>query len=283
MSRTSIFSAGFIFLALFALPLHAFAIAVPVMVVQDIPYTAKEIPADIAVKAASSAMLDGVVDNMTNWILEGFGGNPAFVLNPRDLVAQTEENAANVLQQQVSNSFICDPFIPSVNRKLAESAAKRGSSNFNLQDEVSDALDCKLLTIVTSGNIENYYEAGGFEREGGYAPLIQAFGRLSDDPAGARIVAENLQKQRQAKESAEAQREVSYGNGFQSLKECVDGDIGTCLRMEVKTPGTNISQSLQKSLTQSLDELANADEISELIVGLVQALTTKAFSNAGLR
>lgn len=283
MTHSKNLSVGFMLATLFILPLQASAIAVPVMVVEDIPFTVKEIPTDIAVKAASSAMLDTVVDNMTNWILTGFNGNPSFVLNPRDLIAETEDNAANVLEQQIANSFICDPFIPKVNFKLAESRTKRGSSNYNLQDEVNDVLDCKLLNIITSGNLENYYAAGGFEREGGYAPLIQAFGRLADDPAGARIVAEELQAARQAKESAEALREVSYGQGFQSLKECVDGDIGTCLRMEVKLPGMNVSNSLQKALTQSMDELSNADEISELIVGLVQALTARAFSNAGLR
>jgi hypothetical protein len=263
-------------------PLRASAIFVPITdPLGSVLLVTKEYGLDFAAKLAANAIQQIVIQSLQQWILSGFEGNPSFVVNPRDLVSRVEENAAGVFQRQLANANVCDPYRAQVNRAVARAATERGDSVINAGIEIDRETACVLQQIVRSGVIDNYTADGGFVNEGGYAPLIQAFGNLADDPAGAEEVAIALQKKRQAEATLDAEKEVDRGNGFESMKECVDGDLGSCLRFEVQTPGKSVGELLDKSLGQSFDQLAAADELSEIVIGFISALTSQAIN--GLR
>lgn len=267
------------FFALF--PLRASAIFVPIFDQATLSLEIKEYGLDWAAKLAANALQQVVIGTLTDWVLSGFDGNPSFVVNPRDLVSRVEENAAGVFQLQLANSNVCEPYRAGVNRAVAQAALDRGDGAQNREAEVIRVTGCNLDDLVASGNIENYFTSGGFSEQGGYAPFLQMLTSPKDHPLEAPAIAVALQRQRQAEATREAKEEVDRGQGFESLKECVEGNVGACLRYEVNTPGKNVGELLDKALAQSFDQLAAADELSEIVIGFISALTSQAIN--GLR
>lgn len=262
-------------------PLRASAIFVPIFDQATLSLEIKEYGLDMAVKLAAYALQQTIIETLQDWILSGFEDNPSFVVNPRDLVMRAEENAAGAFQLQLANSNVCQSYRGAVNRAVAQAAIQREDKVLNRQAQVSRVTGCMVDQLVTSGNVDNYFGDAGFVNEGGYAPFLQMLYNPADNPLEAPAVAVALQQQRQALATYDAEKEVDRSGGFEGMKECVEGNLGSCLRFNVQTPGKSVGELLERSLGQPFDQLASVDELSELVVGFIGALTTQAIQ--GLR
>jgi len=277
-------------LAMGLLPLRASAIYVPTAVMVDVPFTTKEYGLDVAMKVAAGIAQDALLESIRNWIVSGFEGSPSFVTNPKGLLSRVQQETAGAFLDQLNlpdvDTNLCAPFRAKIKFKVAKDAFELDQETFNDDiDELKRKSECFIDTLVTSGDIEAYYQDGGFITEGGFNPLLQGVFNPANDPLEAPDYVAGIQRARQAKEAANIKEEVALGLGFEGLKECATGkgELGVnCTYTLTKTPAKTIGAALEKTVFQSIDEIANADEISELITLAIKQLTMMALSNAGL-
>ena len=144
---------------------------------------------------------------------------------------------------------------------------------------------------------------------GGWDGWIAATQNPANNPVGFRAEASKALDNKIEDKLEEANKELTWGNGFVSLKKCVEykdaselnagggyipgdylggaygtteGDytlggleIDNCTRYEITTPGNAISDQLNLSLGSGIREAELADELNESIASIVDALTNQ--------
>lgn len=241
-------------------------------------------------------ILERIVDSTTNWINNGFNGNPAYVTDPKQYFADIADGIAGNYIAGSDLNFLCSPFQTQIRLALRKS--------YQLPP-----LQCTLTRVV--GNIDAFYNdfsQGGWD---GWFAMTQ---NSSNNPYGAYLDAQIELDSRIAEKLGLEKEQLDWGRGFLSWSECevvnppmwidsvgpeepgtlpsrkldprhVPGRAeGECIKQgPIKTPGVVIESQLENVLGTGVRQLELADEFDELIGALLgQLLEKSVFSAKGL-
>ena len=239
----------------------------------------KEFAVDTIIKILLQKIQQKIQTSIMNWANDpnAFNGSPSFVTNPKDLLSGVQSDATNIFFNHLQAAGICDAFKPGLTLDL---------SNFNLGLDLNWKVNttnvtkstCTLNSLIPSGNINDYFSVGGFVKQGGYAPMMRSLSSIDDNPDTLAEKAKAILEEERLKAAAIAKDEVALGSGFNAQKKCDQYDGATCIHYTIQTPGFNVGQTIQKNLTQPLDDLTNSHEFSDFIVAVLSALTQNAIS-----
>lgn len=260
----------------------ATAISTGVSAVAQTALVTKEFGLD----AIAYKMLDLVIQRISastvNWINSGFHGSPAFITNPEGYFLDLGDKiAGQYIFKNPNLNFLCGPI--SARIKIALSTTYTGAER---------RWQCTLTDVA--GNMEDFMN--DFER-GGWNKFFRLTQESQNNPIGAYIQAEGELFQKIAQKTEEKNKELSWGKGFLSFKTCPpgksvadqgesDGDDvlnpNACtVDMITNTPGSVISEQLNKTLGISGQKLAVADEINEIISALLNQLVGQIIGGIG--
>jgi len=239
---------------------------------------------------------------MTNvkWINTGFKGKPAYLTDPNAYFTDLGDKVAGEFIIRNANlNFLCGDMSTKVRLALANNYTRNGEGVWR----------CTLTGVIDNvDDFMNDFERGGWD---GFFRLTQ---EQQNNPIGAYIQAEGELARRIASKVGEKDKELSWGSGFMSQKECVkrgaptvknvqeggtfqlqdDGtskfvggftrqvtEEGPCLEERTVTPGETISKQLNNVLGIGNNRLAVSDEINEIISALLNQLMSKIVGGGG--
>jgi len=225
---------------------------------------------ELGLDGVANALMKQAVRQMTTsivrWINSGFEGSPAFVTDLGGFLRDVADQVAGEFIYGSELSFLCSPFELNIraaleiqyNQTFEEQAACTITDILNNVDgavgSVSDAMN----------NWDDWFQVTTVQQNNQYGAYILAQEKLNADIA---------EKQRNASD------EIQQGNGFLSLKTCVE--VNGKQQCKVVTPGKVISEQLTKALGASQDTLITADEINEVVSALFAQLAQQALTGAG--
>lgn len=216
--------------------------------------------------------LKSITKSIVKWINSGFQGSPAFVGDLEAHLIDLADKAAGELIYGSELSFLCSPI--EINLRAALAVQQFG--------EFEEEVACTLTDVVD--NIDSFY-AGNFE-EGGWRGWFELVNEPQNNPYGALAEASAELSVRITTAQDLGTKELDFGAGFLSFKECtpVDGKkkangepFEQCLTV---TPGSIIQENLNFQLTVGDRVLLEADEFNEIIGALFSQLGQQALTGA---
>jgi len=246
---------------------------------------------DYGLDSVAWAIVNLVIDRMSagavKWINSGFQGSPAYVTDPAAFFG----NIGN----QVAGQFIFTN--PNLNFLCGDMSAKIKLALVNTYNRNEEgAWRCTLTGVID--NVDDFM--GDFERGGwdGFFELTQV---QQNNPLGAYLQAEGSLSRQIANKIGTQKEDILQGKGIMSKKKCtkpgvptvrtvyaLDGtskqvtEPGPCLKEETVTPGSVISDQLNKQLGMGNEKLAVADEFNEIIGSLLTQLISRVLGDGGL-
>ncbi len=234
---------------------------------------AKEWGLDPIAQIAERRVIAAMTDSIVVWINSGFDGDPTFITNPGDFLLDVANETTGVFIDELGAGFLCEPFGAQIQIALATT------------DTFRDRAQCTVLDVI-----DNYDAFMGDFSQGGWAGWISVTQNQENNPYGAYLLSRTELNKRISEQIGFAKDDANQGQGFISLKKCVEYDPFTgddctytdgicvpntepkCLRYENQTPGKIISNQLTDTLGSPLRQLELADEISESITAMANAL-----------
>lgn len=256
----------------------------------------KEECLDSIAYAAAKVTLQAMTQNIVNWIGSGFEGDSLFIKNPKSFFK-------SIADQEVY-SFVTElndpdkyPWGPEVGEMISS-----GYENGNFEDTAVFDLDEEI-----GEDWEDFFE--DFD-VGGWDGWIAATQNTANNPVSFQIEASKELNSRVNDRLDEVNKELTWGNGFLSVKQCVEYDdasgfnagggyipgdyfegadysptegeytlggleIDNCKRYEITTPGNAISEQLNITLGSGIRQAELADELNESLASIVDALTNQ--------
>ncbi|KKP56245.1 MAG: hypothetical protein UR80_C0010G0006 [Parcubacteria group bacterium GW2011_GWB1_35_5] len=275
----------FIFSPVFSIKAEAqWVVLDPANLVQSIAKVVKDYGLDGLAWQITNIIIERMSASTVKWINSGFKGSPAYVTDPESYFTKIGDDlSVRYIFSNPNLDFLCEPIRAKIRIAL--------QSNYYLQDE---RWRCSLTDVVDNiDDFMNDFERGGWD---GFFELTQ---KPQNNPLGAYMMAENDLMREVAAKVDIATQELNQGQGFMSFKECeiwgedivVPGYPGdptrperrtkVCLKEVTNTPGSVISEQLNKQLGLGSDKLAVADEFNEIISGLLNQLVSAVFSGIG--
>jgi hypothetical protein len=210
-------------------------------------------------------LLDYFVDSIIKWI-QGTDSKPAFVTNWREFMGDVVGDAVGSYIETTKFAGLCDTFDFQVRVSLPQTNSRPSLPT------------CTLNQIV--GNIENFYSDF---RSGGWLAYDESL-FPQNNPYGSYIIAMEgaAYEAITAKEEKEQEMSQSTG-GFENTKRCaieVTDPLTQekkCLMWESTTPGTTISQRLQKALDVDIDNILSATEFTTYVGAILDAAINRLF------
>ncbi len=165
-----------------------------------------------ALQAIAEDIARQIIQNITeatvNWINNGFNGQPAYVSNIGNFLANT---ADQTIGEELLNSdlnFLCTPFQLQVKLAL----------NLSYSQPYYKQIGCTLTgAIANATNAVN-----DFTSAEGWNNWLQMSTNPQNNPIGAFLIAQNHINTQVAARQASALAEVSIGQGALSYKDCVE-------------------------------------------------------------
>jgi len=262
---------------------------------------AKETIADTAAWLIAKGVLAAMTQSIVNWINSGLEGNPTFVQNPQQFFGDAANQAGGVFIQQLGLTRLCSSsWLPRLKLAL----------QYNMP--YLQRMQCTPEMVAT--NIENF--TNDFTN-GGWDSWLSMTAYPQNNIWGAYFESSDELARRQAAAASRAQMEVSWGQGFVSLKECEGGgfdqettcdticanstenydDIDDCFnecmademsttelcdltggQMQNTTPGNLIAEQITTALGSPFRQLEIADEIEEMLGAIFNALVNQLIS-----
>jgi len=262
----------------------------PGNLVQAILKVVKEYGLDTLAWSLVNMIIERMAASTVEWINGGFEGKPAYVTD-REAFYQdiADDEIGQFIFDNPNLKLLCGPIEAKIRLALRRSY---------IQDPT---YQCSLTDVV--GNIDGFmddFNQGGWD---GFFELTQ---KSQNNPIGAYLQAENELNLRISSKKGTAEKDLLEGKGFLSFKECTErgpdivipgvpgypGDPtrpaipeqrspGLCQQEKTSTPGSVISEQLNKQLGLGSDKLAVADEFNEIISALLNQLVTKVVGGAG--
>ncbi len=170
-----------------------------------------------ALAAAAKTLAKNLILQLTeatvNWINSGFQGNPAFVADPADFLAQTaDQTVGQFLMESSDLRFLCAPFQAQVKIALG----------LGYSQPFYKSISCTLTGAIT--NVQN--AVNSFTSAGGWQNWIQIT-QPQNNPVGAFLLAKSeLDSQIEGRKAA-ASAELNFGQGALSYKDCTDTTYDT--------------------------------------------------------
>ena len=263
-------------------------------IVWDPGAAAKEYGLDAVGWIIINLIIERMSKSTVNWINGGFKGKPAFISNPEAFFGQLgDQVAGQLIFSNPNTKFLCGPLQAKIRLAL--------TSTYN-QD--STRLRCSLTQI--GGNLDGFM--ANFEN-GGWGTFFELTQKPQNNPIGAYLQAEGELFETIARKKDIAEKDLLQGKGFLSFKKCArftkDRDPGNteaedldeeetggeedelksmsnpCLKEETVTPGSVISDQLNKQLGLGSDKLAIADELNEIVSALLNKLVSSVVGGIG--
>jgi len=267
-----------IFTFVFALPVSTMAIdIIPPIPVSDSALRDKEagvtmfgftVPGltwDLVAITIAKLALEQILHATTDWINNGFEGNPAYVTDPLQFFTKIADNIAGEFIAGSELNFLCSPFQAKIRLALARRHTQRRQ------------FQCTLTNVVA--NIEDFYN--DFSQGGWDAWFIMTQNDVNN-PYGAFLETQIELDERIAQALGLQKMRLSWDSGFLGWSECIrEDDAGECIeRGPTKTPGKVIEDQLENVLGSGVRQLELADEFDELVAALFSQLLKQIFSSA---
>lgn len=266
---------------------------------------AKEFGLDAVAWTILNLIIERMSASTVQWINSGFKGSPAFITDP--------ESYFQDLGDKVAGQFIFNN--PNLNFLCGSMSAKIKIALSNTYGSNDRRWQCKLTTVA--GNMDNFMN--DFER-GGWDKFFVMTQDSTQNPVGAYIQAEGQLFQKIANKTDQKNKELSWGKGFFSFKDCAQYDSGAagqtettqagtiltgidengnevyndetttrklpdtppkCIKEKINTPGSVISDQLNKTLGLGGDKLVAADELNEIVSALLNQLISHVIGGIG--
>lgn len=291
------------------------ALAVPVGELYSVPGEAKEglygagfgwdTIGYIAAKIALSSMTNSIV----NWINSGFEGGPTFVTNPSAYFQDMADQATGVFIHQLGiEGILCSQFRPQIIASLKYSVPSMG----RFQCTLSAAVDNweGFMDDFTAGGWKGWLSVSTQPQNNPYGAYLMAVDELEQRRAEAKENAKtevswgsgfiSLKKcvgGKSQEDSCSGQCDNSIGNygeedadWNQCHSDCMAEQVSASQlcedsggSMQNTTPGTIIADQLKLNLGSSVRQMELADEISEslgaIFNALINQLITKGISS----
>ncbi|MDE2188464.1 MAG: hypothetical protein KGJ35_01905 [Patescibacteria group bacterium] len=246
--------------------------------------------------AAAKALLQQLVNSVIYWADTGFNQTPAFIQDPTGFFMTAGDQATGYLIGS-STSFLgplqslCSPI--SLNVKLALAYQRA---------QLNNPYTCTLSTVINNvrGASINGFEAGDFS-QGGW-PAFVSLAEPQNSFYGAYLMAQSSLDNSIQQKTTQLNNELNWGQGFLSYRDCKDdttisedemdqayytGDTsynfnsknGKPQRCTITTPGTTISNEVNKALGAGQDTLVSAKELDEVIGDMLSMLAYKVLQN----
>ena len=238
----------------------------------DVPAVLKEQIMDCVFWAIKNSIIKEITKNTVGYVQTGMNGNPAFARNVQQyLLSVADKAAGEYIQQTTAGDFLCSPYRGEIQQALTryyQLQSGRGPSG-----AAGGGTSCTLTGAVT--NIDDFI--GGDFSAGGWDAWITMYIDPYNSSQGAYLASRTELDRRIAIAQEEAKQKLQQGNGFlgKETKNCYktpytteDGTVvyfTECNTPETETPGTSVKNAFEQTLGVTMAELANADELSELI------------------
>ena len=259
------------------------AISEPITAASTLAQATKDMGLDAVAWTIVNLIIERMSASTVKWINSGFKGSPAFVENPEAFFGNMGDKIAGQFIFSSPNlNFLCGPLQAKIKLALSNSYTQYDRRNWQ----------CSLTGIANNVDaFMNDFENGGWE---GFFELSQG----PQNPIGAYLQVEGEMMQQIANQKDLANKDLLQGKGFMSYKKCksnaakicmnVDPTSGKCLDSdcaeadkETVTPGSVISDQLNKQLGLGQDKLAVADEINEIVSALLNKLVSSVIGGIG--
>lgn len=225
--------------------------------------------------------IESMTKSIVNWINSGFEGSPAFVTDLEynlrgisDAVADRFFDELSVSTQDILETHIQDEVLDGVRlayylRTSPESFYVRYPNTLNQVSADSRA-----------------FLDGDFS-QGGFNAWFSATMNLTNNPYGQQALLQDELSGLLASATGNRLQELSWGNGFRSLRACdtegkgsaiassTDIDLSgvePCAFGEMTTPGSVIQRQLNDALGSGRDRLIVADDFNEIVGALLNQL-----------
>ncbi|MHB1330641.1 MAG: hypothetical protein ACYCY6_01600 [Minisyncoccota bacterium] len=245
-------------------------------------------------RSMANKMLDDMVKSTIEWANSGFEGNPSYAINPeQEFRMSANDVVGRVIDEELGLGFLCSPF--------------QAQIRLSIQSEYTQERNNMQCTLEEIGvNLDNFYN--DFD-EGGWDAWIKMTQEDQNNPYGAFLSAKTDIDREVANTLAIKQQELNWGNGMKSFKRCLvrqpnipstildqvrNGTLseeaaeelygeftesappGTCIEYgPTETPGSVISNQLNKALGTGLEDLVTADDINSIAGALINGLLTR--------
>lgn len=258
---------------------------------------------DYGLDAVGWVIVNYIIERMAastvKWINSGFQGSPAFITDPEAFFGNMGDKIAGQFIFSSPNlNFLCGPLQAKIKLAL--------TNNYNQ----TDRRNWRCSATGVANNVDafmNNFENGGWE---GFFELSQG----PQNPIGAYLQVEGEMMQQIANKKDLTNKDLLQGKGIMSYKECVQYGVATkrteevggrfelqpdgtskyiagttrevtdpppCIKEKTNTPGSVISDQLNKQLGLGQDKLAAADEINEIVSALLNKLVSSVVGGIG--
>lgn len=243
--------------------------------IDDMPAWIKDTILDCLVWQLKQEIIEDITERTVGYVQSGMNGNPSFVTNLGSYLRDIADKAAGAYIDQTI-PLLCSPFQGEI--KIALTNYYRRYAGLDYLDRVS----CSLTEVID--NVDDFVN-GDFSA-GGWDAWFSYVGNPYNNPLGSYIEGREELAARIRSATGEAEVKVNLGSGFLSkeVQQCyatVNGQlvpidteqIGSypgaesyeCDEPQIVTPGDTIKTSLEQAFGVSLDQLATADELNEII------------------
>lgn len=229
-------------------------------------------------KIAFNILKTQILNMITNDIVRFINGQgkPRFVTDWKKFLKTAGDNAAGRFIEELGGGFLCEQFSVQIRVLLAQ------------PKKFPERARCSVSDIVK--NVDGFFK--NF-RNGGWRAWIQVSTVPQNNIYGAYLLAvdENITRQFEAKEAAEA--EAGASGGFLGVKVCLEwvDEVGTvhegetpvanlppgaiCDKERIDTPGKFVGDLGTKVLGLGPDALVSAKEFEEFAEAIVTALINR--------
>lgn len=232
-------------------------------------YTIPGLTWDSIAIAIAKIALEQILQATTDWVRNGFEGNPAYATDPAQFFTDIADNVAGEFIAGSDLGFLCSPFQTKIRLALQQYYTQRRR------------FQCSFTSVI--GNLDAFYNdfsQGGWD--GWFVMTQNDFG----NPYGSYLQGQIELDNRVARAVGIQDKQLSWNSGFLSWSECikVEPETQQCIkRGPVQTPGKVIESQLEGVLGSGMRQLELADEFDELVSALfAQLLKQVVFSVRGL-
>jgi hypothetical protein len=249
----------------------------------------------LAMKAVAQAAIEKIVQSTITWANTGFEGNPTYVTDPKQFAANTANSlAANFIGSPTSPlGFLCSPFQANIRIALKNSYYTPTRQQFQ----------CTFSGIA--GNLQNFYKDFSSEGWNGWFSMTQ---NPTNNPYDSYLNAQTQLNSQIANALSIQKQELTINDNFLSTRDCtlhnpdqktiddynngvdLDNNViaiqpdgydstkpaGACIQYgPTKTPGKQIEEKVNETLSSGLQQLVNAKDIDDLISALLGGLIAR--------
>ncbi len=269
-----------------------------------------------AAHSLARKIVSKLVNSTVTWANSGFNGNPVFVQNPKQFLADAANQTAQSVVDGVAHGrygFLCSPFQKSITLSLVNYYTVPDNQELQCTwTGVSQNLDSFLKGNFSAGGWKGWFSMTQVPTNNVYQATVQAEIDLSAATAKA-IGVQQTQYTKSGgfldtpgdcilynpKSAGLIQNYLDgdptelrpYIDGEGSNPSLAHGDTrppydqskgrGECIeRGPSKTPGSIIQSELSNTLASGLNQIVTAKDWDEVVGALVNGLTTKVFNSA---